>query len=220
MTESGKTTLARDLAAEYKSAGAAVLVLDPLRDPRWKADYITADPGEFLRVVWNSRSCMLFVDEAGEAVGRYDVAMQSLATRARHWGHCTHFVTQRGAQLSPTVRHQCRYLFLFTSSVQDGELLAREFNQMELENCNRLKQGEYFFTSRFGTLQRKRVQIGDYTDASSSDCGRDNSRLRRDSERLEAAKKGAGSNASASASASAGTGTGTRTGNGVDSGAE
>lgn len=166
MTESGKTTLARDLAAEYRAAGTAVLVLDPLRDPRWQADYITSDPVEYMRVVWASRSCMLFVDEAGEAVGKYDVAMQALATRARHWGHSTHFVTQRGAQLSPTVRHQCRYLFMFCSGVRDGQVMAEEFNQPLLESCNSLRQGEYFFTSRFGELQRKRVTLGDTSNAS------------------------------------------------------
>lgn len=160
ISESGKTTLARKLSAEYKRAGVGVIVLDPLRDPRWSADVLTTNADEFLATVWRSRSCMLFIDEAGEAIGRYDVAMQKVVTRGRHWGHSAHIITQRGAQLSPTVRDQCRHLFLFCTSRQDGELLAREWNEPQLAECSKLKQGEYFHASRFGGIRRASVTIG------------------------------------------------------------
>lgn len=157
ISESGKTTLALRLARQYKAAGVGVLVLDPLRNPEWHADFITGDEAEFLDMFWRSRSCMCFIDEAGEAVGRYNVAMQKTVTRGRHWGHGVHVITQRGAQLSPTVRDQCRHLFLFCSSRKDGELLAAEFNKPELAECSSLKQGEYMHASRFGVLNRSQL---------------------------------------------------------------
>lgn len=202
MSESGKTTLGRALATEYKRAGVAVIVLDPLRDPRWQADFLTTDAKEFRRVFWQSRSCMAFIDEAGEAIGKYDATMQACVTRGRHWGHSVHVITQRGAQLSPTVRDQCRHLFLFCSSRQDGELLAREWNFNDLATCANLKQGEYFRASRFGGFERKSIAIGGYENASiDSPSGSGNRRDRRPD---EASEKGNGASADASASASGG----------------
>lgn len=175
---SGKTTLALRLSAQYKQSKAGVLVLDPMQNPEWHADYITRDPKEFLVVVWRSQSCMIFVDEAGKAVGRYDEAMMELATMSRHWGHFAHFITQRGAQLSPTVRDQCDYLFLFRSSAKDGKLFAEEFMEDGLAQCATLQRGEYFKMSRFGGLSRhslfggnSNVAASDHSRSSSDDSG-------------------------------------------------
>lgn len=175
MTESGKTTLARKLAAYYKAQGIGVIVLDPLKDPLWQCDFITADQDEFLEVFWNSQSCMVFLDEGAESVGRYDKAMRKTATQGRHWGHCCHFITQHGTDLSPVVRGQCRHLFLFASARQQGEVLAKEYNQPELISCTDLKQGEYLHFSRFGVLKRCRLfsnNGGNENDTAPSDSGR------------------------------------------------
>ena len=43
MTMSGKTTLAKRLAAHYTQNGINVVVLDPMYDPEWEADFTTAD---------------------------------------------------------------------------------------------------------------------------------------------------------------------------------
>lgn len=177
MTESGKTTLAKRLAKSYYQRGRGVIVLDPMGDPEWSPidrdglpfDQIqqqmaklrnegrffqTADPDEFLRVFWDSQSCMVFIDEAGDAVGRYDTAMQQTATKGRHWGHSVHYLSQRGAQLARTVRDQCSHLFLFTTAKKDALLHADEWNQPELVQASLLPQGEYFHVTRFGELQR------------------------------------------------------------------
>ena len=154
MTESGKTTLAKQLARIYRSQKLGVIVLDPMNDPEWDADYKSDNNEEFLSVVKNSESCHVFVDEAGDAIGRYDVVMQQLATKFRHFGHSCYFITQRGAQLSATIRAQCRHLFLFTSAADDCKTLAREYNQPELLTANNLPQGHYFHAARFAQLQR------------------------------------------------------------------
>lgn len=152
MTESGKTTLARNLAHVYKRSGRGVLVLDPLCDPRWNADYATDDQDRFLEVFWQSKRCYAFLDEGGESVGRYNESMQKCATRGRHWGHSCHFIAQRAMQLAPIVRDQCTHLFLFCSSLRDGKVLAEEWNRPELERCTELKQGEYIHAVKFGDI--------------------------------------------------------------------
>lgn len=153
-TESGKSTLAKALAAHYKSRNVGVIVLDPLGDPAWNADFQTDNPEEFLDVVWRSKRCAIFIDEAGENVGRYDLAMVKTATRGRHWGHNCHYITQRGAMLSQTVRDQCSELFLFTTSVADNKIHANEWNKEELRTANALPQGHYFHCTRFGPISK------------------------------------------------------------------
>jgi hypothetical protein len=150
MTESGKTTLAKRLAARYKSNDVPVVVLDSLNDPEWICDYQTTDPDEFLRVFWASKRCACFIDEAGDAVGRYDTAMQKTATRGRHWGHSVHYISQRGVQIAPTVRDQCGHIFLLTSSLADSKVHANEWNQPQLLKANSLRKGNYFHATRFG----------------------------------------------------------------------
>lgn len=154
MSESGKTTLARGLAAAYRKNGVGVLVLDPLKDPRWSCDFITANQDEFLDVLWRSRSCMAFMDEGGKSVGRYNYAMQETAAMGRHWGHSCHYISQDPTQLAPIVRDQCRHIFLFCASDRIGKKLADEFNQPALLECGGLKQGEYIRAARFGGVSR------------------------------------------------------------------
>lgn len=177
MTESGKTTKARQLAANYRRQGIGVIVLDPLRDPAWQADFITDDQEEFLDVFWRSRSCAAFLDEGGESVGRYDLAMQKTATRGRHCGHSCHYIAQKATQLAPIVRDQCSYLYLYTSGLTSCKMLAEEFNKPELLNATQLQRFSYYFVSRFGQCKL----IGGLSNATTTYSNRSgNSSARRD----------------------------------------
>lgn len=158
MTESGKTTFAAQLSHAYSNNGFGVLVLDPMRDARWRANFITSNPDEFLRVFWNSQRCMAFIDEAGETVGRFDELMVRTATRGRHWGHSCHYLSQRGALLNRTVRDQCSHLFLFTTALEDCKLHANEWNKPQLREACNLAQGDYFHATRFGVLDKGTVE--------------------------------------------------------------
>ncbi len=151
MTESGKTTLAKELCHRHQKHGTQTVVLDPLGDPGWNADFQTRDPVEFLETCKRSVSCAIFLDESAQTVGRYNDEMFWLATSARHLGHKSHFITQRAAQLSPTVRGQCRHLFCFNVSKDDCKALAADFNNDQLLLANVLKQFECIYTSRFGS---------------------------------------------------------------------
>lgn len=152
MTLSGKSTLAKLLAKKYKNSGYKILVLDPVFDPGWCADFITDDPDEFLTVFWKSRQCAVFIDEAGENVGQHDKKMMKTATRGRHYGHVVHYIAQGGRQINKTVRDQCGRLFLFTTALADAKVHAEEWNNPKINNANTLTQGSYFAITRFGEV--------------------------------------------------------------------
>lgn len=119
----------------------------------------TRDKNQFLQIVRASRSCAVFIDEAGECVGQYDSEMHWLATRARHYGHQCHFLSQRGQQIAKTVRDQCSKMFLFCCSKTDGKLLADEWNKEDLNKVNELGRGEFFVVSRFDPLRRGTINF-------------------------------------------------------------
>lgn len=143
ITESGKTTLAKKLAANYKARNVPVLVLEPFKSASWGADLITDDPRHFLKVVFSNKSCAVFVDEGGRMIGRYSKVMDDLATIARHYGHNSHFITQRAAQISTTIRDQCVNVFAFKQSADDGKILANRYVDDLFLSVPNLRQGEY-----------------------------------------------------------------------------
>jgi hypothetical protein len=157
MTESGKTTLAKNLAKKYAANGIRILVYDPLSDPDWIADFKTHDIDLFLEEYWTSRQCAVFIDEAGELSLSHSNEILKTATRGRHWGHKNHYISQRGALLPRTLRDQCSSLFMFAQSLDDAKLYAAEYNSPELKTANSLKKGEYFYTTRFEAITRGKL---------------------------------------------------------------
>ena len=159
MTESGKTTKGKRLCVSYRVHGIKSIVLDPMNDPQWNADFQTTDPETFLRMVWASRRCAVFIDEAGTAVGRYNDVMNETATKGRHWGHNMHYLTQGGTQLAPIVRNQCSHLFLFTTALSDAKIHANEWNAPELAKASVLKQFEYYHATRYGECTKCKLEM-------------------------------------------------------------
>jgi len=157
MTESGKTTLAKQLSKEFKDKGWAVVVYDPFMDGGFKCDYRTEDISNLIQVLKKSRRCFVFVDEAGAVCGQHDIETYWLATQSRHWGHNVFFISQRGIQIAKTIREQCRYLMLFSCSLSDSKVLANEWNKKELLSANTLKKGEFFYCPRFEKVRKLNV---------------------------------------------------------------
>lgn len=153
MTESGKTTLAKRVASKLTDAGHSTIALDPMHD-EWNVGFQTDDADEFLRVFWDSQSCHVFIDESGDSVGRFNNLMNQTATKGRHWGHSVYYITQRGAQISRTIRDQCSHLFLFATALPDAKIHAAEWNKQELLNVNQFECGEYYHATRFGKATR------------------------------------------------------------------
>lgn len=154
MTGSGKTTLAKLLVQRYKIKGTPSIVLDPMRDPTWNADFQTHDDEEFLRVMYNSQSCALFVDESGKAIGRYAKHMAVVTTESRHFGHKAHLISQRAAQIDKNVRDQCSELYIFKVGFDDAKALSTEFSCAELRNADKLQRGEFYKLDRFNPPQK------------------------------------------------------------------
>lgn len=148
-TQTGKTSLAKQLAASYKSKGIGVLVYDPINDPGWVCDRRSTTVDEFLYYYWNSQSCMCFIDEAGDVCKNWDVDTVKTATRGRHWGHRNHYIAQRASTISLTIRDQCSELFLFNSGPKDCKMHAEEWNCPEIaEKGPWLEKGEFFHKPR------------------------------------------------------------------------
>jgi hypothetical protein len=157
MTESGKTSLAKQIAAKYAKAGIRVLVFDPLGDPNWVADFQTHNFETFMKEYWASRKCAVFIDEAGEAAQDYDKELIRTATKGRHWGHANHYISQRGAMIPKSLRDQCGNLFIFAQSLDDAKIYAREYNAPEITEVSTFKAGEYFHTTRFTSAKRGKL---------------------------------------------------------------
>lgn len=101
-----------------------------------------------------SRQCALFVDESGTAIGRYAKDMGVLATQSRHFGHKSHFITQRASMLDPTIRDQCDTLFVFRVGKRDSDTLAEEFGYSIIKDAHNLEKGHCFKLSRFSAPQK------------------------------------------------------------------
>lgn len=147
ITDTGKTTLAVKIALICKSQGIPRIILDPDLRSSWEivqgVDFITDDPEAFLEYCKANQKCALFVDEAGQTIGRYAGVMMWVATNSRKWGHKAYFISQRATQLDPTIRAQCSSLFLFQQSVMDCKILSNEFNRVEFLKACDLQKGHY-----------------------------------------------------------------------------
>lgn len=158
ITESGKTTLCKKLAAEHVRQGFAVLVLTNIFDEWPEGVHVFDEQEEFLKAFWASKRCMVFIDEGGETMGRYNKAMESTTTQGRHWGHSVYVCGQSAIQINPTVRNQCSQLFCFAQGTKAAETLSEEWRAPELLEAPDLMQGEFFLVRRFGK-DRKRAVI-------------------------------------------------------------
>lgn len=163
MTGSGKTTWAKKKAHSLQriEPARAVIVLDPFKRPSWILNpdlcFVTNDRDEFLKTVWASRECSIFVDEAGDEIGRYDDIMNSLATKSRNYGHKCHFIMQRSKQISTTIRTQCAEIVCFQQSYNDTKDLADEFCAPALAKAHELKKGEFIHAIKGGNVSKNNV---------------------------------------------------------------
>jgi hypothetical protein len=150
ITESGKTTLAKKLAQKHIGQGFSVLVLTSVFDEWPDGVQVFDDEEYFLEVFWASQKCVVFIDEGGETIGRFNKGMEQTATKGRHFGHSCYFMGQRATLINATVRGQCGQLFCFQQGAKDSDVLAEEWSQPKLKEATMLKRGECFVVRRFG----------------------------------------------------------------------
>lgn len=159
MSHSGKTTLAKHLCRGVRAAGFRTAVLDPLGDPDFDVDFRTKDGEEFLAYAKQNKDCFLFVDEGGSSIGRYNKAMEWLATQSRHYGHFSTFCTHGLTDLPKIMRDQCNQLFIFCCSQSNLEIAAEEWVEPKLRNFERLQQYHFLLATRYGNLKSGEILL-------------------------------------------------------------
>lgn len=160
MTGSGKTTLLKkEIIPRFKTAGIKSAVLDPIGDPSFKADYQTKSSSEFLKFAYREKGYILIVDESGQAIGKYNAAMHSLATTVRHKGNFSFFAVHSVTGLPPIVRGQCANIFLFSCSRGNFKIIADEWDQPTLLDLPKLDAGEFYFVPKFGKIVRGKIEF-------------------------------------------------------------
>lgn len=147
-TETGKTTLAKNLCAQFIKKGREVLVLDPLGS-KWPTNDVFTDPDLFLKFFWATKSRYVFIDETGETIGRVNKEMIRIGTRGRHNLHSVFFIVQSRIQINPELRRQCHQLFLFAVGSDEAYDMAQEWICPDLVEAPYLPQGTCFWVRRF-----------------------------------------------------------------------
>lgn len=147
----GKTTLAFLLAQQFEASGVRCLALDPYDAP-WPVTWKTRKIDAFIAKAKDSRSCALFVDEAGQLDLR-DPDHEWLLTGARHWGHVTHIIGQSGVQLSPLGRSSITRLFLFRSTEETAEYWRTAFVDDRIRGATTLARFQFIYAQMFGDVK-------------------------------------------------------------------
>lgn len=162
-TNNGKSTMAKRLCREYFIPGGyPVIALDPKKDPGYQAEFITADPREFMREVYRraGQKIAVVVDESGKTVGAFAGIMEEVATMNRELGHRALIIGQRPAQTSKTIILNCGNLVVFQSSGRDAKSLHGDYDRPEILESVHFKKGEYLFVPSHGPVLRGNVFAG------------------------------------------------------------
>lgn len=158
VTESGKTTFLKAMAKRHVEQRYAILVLTTIFEPWPEGCHVFTDQDEFLSVFWNSKSCIVIIDEGKRTAARFNVAVEETATAGRHWGHSCYYAAQGNSMISPDIRKNCSQLACFMQGPADSKVLAEEWVQAELNKAPDLNQGEFYLVRRFGKDGKKFIQ--------------------------------------------------------------
>ena len=137
VTQTGKTTLAREHSRELHSRGHNVIVYDPVFTPTagggWGCKFYTSDFDvliehlNYTREPWH-----VFIDEAGDHFTMSNRDNWALLTRGRHAGLHINLIVQRPKMLAPTVRTQCNRAYVFRMSPDDTTTVGEDFGHVQL----------------------------------------------------------------------------------------
>jgi hypothetical protein len=121
----------RFIIPDHRRRGRKVAVLDPLEAPDWHADFQTADPFHFMRVVKASSNIVAVIDETAEVTSDWKAYQEVkwAATVARNRGILSYFLAQRTMQIPPNIRNQCTNGIIFKQNVADLQECVVLFNE-------------------------------------------------------------------------------------------
>lgn len=152
ISQSGKTSLCKELCDEYTVAGHGTLVYDPLFDDGWNASLVTADKGEFIEAYFGSQNCRVFIDESSELDRHADKEFAAMATRGRHYGHLNFFIAQRFTMMPRNIRSQISRVFSFRQGPEDARELSKQIGEKSLLQVSQLQRGKYMYSDGFTTF--------------------------------------------------------------------
>lgn len=134
---SGKTTLARLHSRKLCQADYDVIVYDPVQTETAGGDWgkeavIFTDPVKFIEALEKAqategRPIFAFVDEAADLFSHTDGYNNLLPRKIRHQGVYLRIIAQRPKLISPSVRSQCWYAFMFRLTRDDARELTADF---------------------------------------------------------------------------------------------
>lgn len=155
-TKCGKSTLAHAIAKDYQTHGVNSLVFDPhMQSWPVPSQHQFTDLEKFLAVARRSQRCALFIEEAGEALGRGRIARQSqwITTGSRKWGHTAYLLAQEAQQLLPVIRSCCARGFIFRQSKRNAEMLVNDFADERLMQATTLGRFEFLYAEKMGDVR-------------------------------------------------------------------
>ncbi len=155
-SESGKSFLVHRLVLEFaQKYKTKSLILDPHTHEwhRWPTEavgFITEDEKKFWPVVWQSKACIVVVEEASSTIAR-NRDLIPLFTRLRHQMHRLIVIGHSGMDLLPVMRQQFNQLYLFRQSIDSAKVWANEMTEPKLRDAVTLKQFEFLSYRMFQT---------------------------------------------------------------------
>src|SRR5271154_1746255 len=159
-TESGKTSLARNMEAAWVNAGRESLVYDPFCwENEWKTHCpIMVEMDLYLEAARKRTNHLLVVDESSD-LDRYDKEHTWLTTQARHHGHQTILCVQQAELVAPAVRMNCQICCLFWMPPQVRKEIGDSFGHPEIIEQPAPEKGEFYRLRRFEKLQKFRIDF-------------------------------------------------------------
>lgn len=149
VTQSGKTTLAREMARILARQGHRGAVYDPVGTHTagggWPAEWMVYDDAdEFMAFVQSPQAVKhhLFVDEAHELFGHDCRENFWLLTKGRHFGLFLHLMSQRPNKLHPDVRTNCANCYMFRLAQDDAYEIGKDYGHNNLHKIS-LDKGDF-----------------------------------------------------------------------------
>lgn len=149
ITFSGKSNLAKRLAANMVAKGEQVIIYDPVKTINWPDSAIKfSDPETFLKQIDFYQNAHVFLDEA-KTLFDYDMEKATnLLSQKRHNGMLMYVIAQRANMIPPNARNMCVHVYSFKQNGTNCKILAEEYNESFLE-VRTLPENVFIYSNGF-----------------------------------------------------------------------
>lgn len=154
---SGKTTLAKALSRQYFIQQHLKTIVLDINEDEWGGHAVsTSDEQKFWKLVWESKKCLIIVDEAAATIRR-ERTLIPVFTRLRHNNHLLITIGHSGMDLLPIMRQQLDTLFLFRQPISSAKVWAEVFTENGLLESVNLSQFEFIRHELYGHPKRQKL---------------------------------------------------------------